>query len=114
MNIVEKIDKLRLEKNWTYYKLAEESCLPISTITNMFVRKSSPSISTLTSICNGLGITLGQFFASNKEELENEQEKILLDTFKKLNDSNKKLAINILNLLDNSNINMESVNQIPS
>ena len=101
MKILEKIDKLRTQKNWTFYKLAEESNLPLSTITNMYVRKSLPSINTLISICNGLGITLSQFFAENEIDTQNEQERELLEIFRNLDTNNKNIAINIIKLLEN-------------
>ena len=101
MKILEKIDKLRTQKNWTFYKLAEESNLPLSTITNMYVRKSLPSINTLTSICNGLDITLSQFFADNQIDTQNEQERELLEVFRNLDTNNKNIAINIIKLLEN-------------
>lgn len=68
MDILEKINKLRLERGWSVYKLAEESGLTQSTIANMFSRKTMPSISTLTQICNAFGISLSEFFSDNKNE----------------------------------------------
>ena len=58
----QKIDKLRIEKGWTLYKLAEESEITQSTLSNMFIRKTQPSIATLTNICNGLNISLSEFY----------------------------------------------------
>lgn len=101
MKILEKIDKLRTQKNWTFYKLAEESNLPLSTITNMYVRKSLPSLTTLIAICSGLGLTLSQFFAENDIDIQSEQERELLEVFRKLDTNNKNTAINIIKLLDN-------------
>lgn len=99
MNILDKIDKLRIERNWTFYKLAEQSSLPVSTITNMFARKSDPSIATLTAICQGLGITLSQFFAESELDINAEQEKEIIETFRKLDPDSKLTAINMLKLL---------------
>lgn len=101
MKILEKIDKLRTQKNWTFYKLAEESDLPLSTITNMYVRKSLPSLPTLMAICKGLNITLSQFFADNEVDTQNEQERELLEIFRNLDINNKNIAINIIKLLEN-------------
>ena len=101
MKVLEKIDKLRIEKNWTFYKLAEESSLPLSTITNMYVRKSLPSLTTLMAICSGLSITLSQFFADNEIDVQTEQERELLELFRNLDSTNKNTAINIIKLLDN-------------
>ena len=69
-----RIRQLMQERGWTEYRLAKESGLSQSTIANLFSRNTVPSISTLESICNGLGITLGQFFSDgNLVELSAEQ-----------------------------------------
>jgi len=39
MNVLEKISKFRLERNWTEYQLAEKSGLPQSTISS-WLRKN--------------------------------------------------------------------------
>lgn len=63
MDVIAKIDSLMQERNWTDYRLAQESCLASSTIANLRRRHTVPSIATLESICNAFGITLSQFFA---------------------------------------------------
>ena len=63
---LERIRKLLEERNWTPYKLAKESNLPQSTISNIFNRNYEPSITTLEAICGGLGITMSQFFAEQE------------------------------------------------
>lgn len=63
--------RLFMEKqSWTEYRLAKESGLSQSTITNMFSRNTAPSIPTLEAICGAFGITLSQFFAENRETVE--------------------------------------------
>jgi len=89
MDVIEKIDSLRKQKGWSVYKLAEECSLTQSTLSNMFIRKTQPTISTLTSICNGLGITLSQFFAESNIEKQNQEEIDLLNDYKKLSAKNK-------------------------
>ena len=63
MDINEKIRKLLKQRGWSEYRLAKNSGLSESTITNIFKRNTVPSITTLEAICNGFGITLSQFFA---------------------------------------------------
>lgn len=63
MDVIAKIDSLMQERNWTDYRLAQESGLASSTIANLRRRHTVPSIATLESICNAFGITLSQFFA---------------------------------------------------
>ena len=66
MDILKKINQLRINRNWSVYRLSVEAGLPQSTITNMFNRETLPSIVTLQSICNAFGITLSEFFEEEK------------------------------------------------
>ena len=63
MNSKLRIRELMAERQWSEYRLALESGLSQSTISNIFSRNTTPSIPTLESICKGFGITLAQFFA---------------------------------------------------
>ena len=74
MDVNGRIRELLNERNWTEYKLAKESGLLQSTISNFFKRNTVPSISTLELICKGFGISLSQFFSEgNMVELSEEQ-----------------------------------------
>ena len=74
MDVNGRIRVLLNERNWTEYKLAKESGLSQSTISNIFKRNTVPSISTLELICKGFGISLSQFFSEgNMVELSEEQ-----------------------------------------
>ncbi|MBD5439864.1 MAG: helix-turn-helix transcriptional regulator [Treponemataceae bacterium] len=78
MDILEKIRKLRLERNWTEYQLAEKSGLPQSTISSWYRKNMQPSISSLEKICGAFNITLSQFFTDAPTmELTEQQQKIL-------------------------------------
>ena len=75
-----RIKQLMKERKWTAYKLAKECGLPQSTITNVFARSTIPSIPTLETICEGLGITLSQFFSDgDMVQLTPEQQKFFND-----------------------------------
>lgn len=74
MDVNGRIRELLNKRNWTEYKLAKESGLSQSTISNIFKRNTVPSISTLELICKGFGISLSQFFSEgNMVELSEEQ-----------------------------------------
>lgn len=62
MNIIEKLNKLRLERNMSVYRLAELSGINQSTLANTFSRGTIPSIVHLDMMCKAMGITLAQFF----------------------------------------------------
>ena len=66
MDIFQRIRQLSKERNWSAYKLAKNCDMPQSTINNIFLRNTMPSIPTLETICKGFGITLAQFFAENE------------------------------------------------
>lgn len=62
------------EKNMSIHKLAMESAVPPSSIKNILYGKSvNPGIVTIKMLCDGLGITLIEFF-DTKEFAELEQE----------------------------------------
>ena len=71
-----KIRLLRLceNKNMAIHKLATESAVPPSTIKNILYGKSkNPGIVTIKMLCDGLGISLIEFFdAPEFQELEQE------------------------------------------
>ena len=74
MDAKQRIRELMAERNWSEYRLAIASGLSQSTVANIFNRNTTPSVSTLESICKGFGITLAQFFAEgNMVELTEEQ-----------------------------------------
>lgn len=78
MDILEKIRKLRLERDWTEYQLAEKSGLPQSTISSWYRKNMQPSISSLEKICDAFNIPLSQFFTDAPTvELTERQRKIL-------------------------------------
>ena len=87
MDILKKINKLRLDRNWSIYRLSLESGIPQSTITNMFNRETLPSIPTLESICKAFGITMSDFFKDENEissyEKKNSEFLILIDKLSK-------------------------------
>lgn len=59
----EKINKILIDKNITINKLASISCLTQSTVDSLVNGKSkNPKILTIVRICDGLGITLSEFF----------------------------------------------------
>ncbi len=65
MDAKTRIKQLMREKNITEYRLAKMSGLSQSTISNIFVRNTAPTIPTIETICNGLGISMAQFFCED-------------------------------------------------
>ncbi len=100
MDVHGRLRQLMSERGWTEYRLSKNCGLSESTLANIFRRNTTPSISTLETICNSFNITMSQFFAENdmvelspelKELFENWvaltpiQKNIVLQTIKAFN-----------------------------
>ena len=83
--IVDKIEMLCKKRKISRYRLARRSGLALSSVSTLLNRKSVPTIYTLDKICQGLGVTLAQFFTAEntRPDLTKEQEEFLaiLDEF---------------------------------
>ena len=62
------------ERKMSIHKLAMESAVPPSSVKNILYGKSqNPKLVTIKMICDGLGITLGEFFSTHEfDALEQE------------------------------------------
>lgn len=81
MDIVKKIDEIRVQRGWTFYKLAKESGLTQQTFTKWMEGKTTPTISALKSVCDAFGITLSNFFAENNLVESTPEIKAILDNW---------------------------------
>ena len=96
MGVIDKIEKMRQERGWTKYKLADEANLTYSSLMSMYARNTPPKLDILEMICTAFGISLAQFFADgNVAEILSPDERDLVQNYRRLPDEKKK-AINIL------------------
>lgn len=79
----ERIQQLMQERNCTIYRLAKESGLSQTTISNIFKRNNEPSIPTLKRLCGAFGITMSQFFRGSGDygdyAVSEEQQELIKD-----------------------------------
>ena len=101
MDILDKITKMRMERHWTEYQLAENSGLTQSTISSWYRKNMLPSIPSLEKICNAFGITLSQFFLedNNNTVLLNDNQIKLLHAASKLDNEQIDALLKFLNTL---------------
>ena len=67
--LLHRIDTLCKEKGLTYYKLSYISGVPLSTVVNIQKGKSkNPGILTIIKLCDGLGVSMKEFFDSQEFE----------------------------------------------
>lgn len=101
INVLEKIDRLRTQHNWYMYELAEKADIPQSTLSNMFLRKTLPSINTLSKLCDAFGISMAEFFIDSKQDELNFQSLEFIKAFKNLSSESQHALINFLKTLKN-------------
>jgi transcriptional regulator with XRE-family HTH domain len=70
MDVIKKLNEIRLERNMSVYRLSEISCINQSTLANTFSRGTVPSIQNLEIICFALDITISQFFSSDEVNVQ--------------------------------------------
>ena len=101
MDILEKITKLREERHWSEYQLAEKSGLTQSTISSWYRKNTLPSIPSLAKICNAFGISLSQFFLENNDKTVclNNQLFDILGSISKLTKKQQETLLNFLKTL---------------
>ncbi len=100
MNVLDRILELRLERNWSEYRLSEESGISQTTISSWYRKNICPTVSSLEKICDAYHITLSQFFNYNNQfkELTEQQSKIVC-CFNKLTYEQQKSLLEFLSTL---------------
>ena len=98
MDVIQKLNKLRLERNMSVYRLAELSGINQSTLANTFSRGTVPSIKHLELMCETLGITLTQFFTEDETPMTLTPSEIkLITNYRKLPEKIKQSVSTIVN-----------------
>ena len=79
IDALERLKALCQQRRLSYYELAKRSGIPYSTLNTLLLKGSQPSLTTLTRLCEGLGISLQQFFADpeDAQSLTNAQKECL-------------------------------------
>lgn len=96
--ICERIIQLRAERNWTEYRLSEESGVPQSTISSWFRQNVKPSNRSLEKICKAFNMTMSQFYSFQNEPVTlTERQRQVLDNWNKLNPKQQDIILELLN-----------------
>lgn len=97
MNVLHKIERMRMERNWSEYQLAEKAGLPQSTISSWYRKNILPTIPSLEKICNAFGITLSVLFAEEKDLVElSSTDKQFLEAIYRLDISQREALLQFL------------------
>lgn len=95
-DLLQKLDKLRIEKELSIFKLTELAGLSENTIYNWYNKGSTPTLEALKAVCDILDVSLSSFFAANIDECISTQEKELLALFRELTFKQKELYMQLL------------------
>lgn len=100
MDFCARLQQLMDERDMTIYTLSKRSKVSWNTIKNFFARSTNPTLSTIELLCNGLGISVAQFFDETGETvvLTAEQEH-LLTRWNTLSDEEKAVISNMLDVM---------------
>ncbi len=66
MDYFRKIDKMRVARGWSFYRLSQESGLSQQTFTKWMNGKTTPTLLALQAVCDAFEISLAEFFAEDE------------------------------------------------
>lgn len=70
--VAKRMQECLSERGISVYKLARDTCLPVSTLRNLFNgHTKSPTLTLVFRICEGLGISVEEFLNSDYFKTEN-------------------------------------------
>ena len=91
--IIDRNEQLCEKKHISRYRLAQKSGIAQSSISTLLNRKSVPTIQTLEKICEGLDMTLAQFFAGDDKLPDlTEEQKSLLEEWNAMDEQQRQLV----------------------
>ncbi len=94
--LIERIDKLRVEHKYSIYELAVRSGLSVNTIKYLYKKKSFPNVRTLYNICEAFEIPIWLlFYKSEINSFITKSEYTLINNFSKLSETGKRLLMEL-------------------
>lgn len=96
-DVLEEITRQRLKRNWSEYELSKRANLTQSTISTWYRKKQMPTIPNLDKVCQGLGITLSEFFAETDDVISlTPEQRELLDNWAALTPKQRELFLELI------------------
>lgn len=101
MTVLERILQLKEERNWSEYRLSEESGIAQTTISSWFRKNINPTVTSLENLCKAFNITMSQFFAfDNSPTILTDKQYELLNYWNRLNSSQQQAVIALLETMN--------------
>ena len=100
MDIKQRLKNLMDERGLNMYTLAKRSNVSWNTIKNFYARDSKPTLTTIELLCNGLGITLAQFFDEDGSSVSlTAEQQHVLDRWSRISDEEKQISSGMLDVM---------------
>lgn len=96
MNYFRKVDELRVDRGWSFYRLSQETGLSQQTFTQWMNGKTVPTLTALQLVCKAFDITLAEFLAENDVIVATPENKALLDNWQLLTKTQKQSILEII------------------
>jgi transcriptional regulator with XRE-family HTH domain len=98
VDVLNRITKQRLARNWTEYQLSQKSGIPQSTISSWYRKNMLPNLSSLDKICSAFDMSMAQFLSENTSltEITSDQQE-LLQKWELLSAPQKKALLDLIN-----------------
>lgn len=97
-DVLKQISRLRQERGWSEYQLAERSGVPQSTISSWYRKNMTPSFSSLEKICEAFGLSLSRFFDDGTEAVQlTTPQRELLKKWDRLSEAQKTAILSLIN-----------------
>lgn len=96
MDIHDRLNTLLQQSGMSRYRLAKICNISEETLTGIFTRGNTPTISTLEIICKGFGITLSQFFLENDMIEMTPEMKEFYEEWRFLTDEQRELVVQVM------------------
>ena len=98
-DVLSRITDLCRERNYSYYELAKRAGIPYSTLNTLYLKGTNPSLPTLHRICEGLGITLAQFFEEDNALHPTAEHQHLINRWDQLSIREKQLVSDMIDVI---------------
>ncbi|MDY4971197.1 MAG: helix-turn-helix transcriptional regulator [Lachnospiraceae bacterium] len=100
IDILSKIEQMRLKRNWSEYELSRRSGLPQTTINTWYRKQQIPTLPSLEKLSEAFGITLSELLADDNDPMEiTSEDHHLLSHFHSLKPEQQKALLQLLETL---------------
>ena len=100
IDVSKRLNQLMEERGMTTYSLSKAANVSWNTVKNYSNRNTKPTLATLSMLCEGLGITLAQFFDAEGAEVQlTSEQQHVLNRWSRLSDQEKQVIDAMMDII---------------